>query len=230
MDYTNSPSLPKEINFRLIYIILSGTTLVALVLMLIFGLLNLTSRTSTLTVIGESNTSVKAEQVSLIATKVNISESVNLAIDQGEIAIKKLIEVAKIYGGNDAEIKKSFFQITPQADGQYIVANAISIKSSKINDVNNLIKQLYNYNATTVSNVSFEAKDSKSIEQEVRITAIKDANEKAKRIAKAASKKLGKLISIEDDNAPTSSSIKDMDSDASSISINKKVSIVYEIR
>lgn len=208
-------------------------SLICLVIIAGFTILNYFTNnkvTSTITVNGESKTVAKADSVSLVATRVNSGTGIALAIDDGENGINTLVNTAKKLAGSTAEIKKTFYQVTSQTNG-YSVANAISIKSTNVKDVSTLIKELYANGATSVSNVTFESTDLAGVEQKARTDAFKDAQEKAKRMAKSAGKRLGKVLSITDDNTGTTSTVKDLKTnDGTSISISKNVSVVYEIK
>jgi uncharacterized protein YggE len=182
-------------------------------------------RVSTITVLGQGKLSVPPTEVSLIATKVNVGTEVTAAIDEGDKQIKVLEDIARKTSGDvSMEIQKSFYRVTPQ-QGQYIVANAFSVKTSQVSRINDVIKALYQAGATTVSDVSFSVSDKENINQQARVKAVEDASAQAKRIAKAAGKTLGRVISIQDDNTTPNSSV----TTGTNLDITKQVSVVYEI-
>jgi len=181
-------------------------------------------RPSAITVVGEGKLSTKPEEVSLIVTRVDASSDIVGAIDQGEQSLNKLTATARTLA-TDAQIQKSFYRVSPSANGQYIVANAFSLKTKNVSQLGSLIKSLYQNGATTISNVSFTSADKDETDQEARLLAVKDAKEKARMIAKSAGKRLGRLISITDDNVAPASSV----STGTNIDIVKQVSVIYEI-
>ena len=194
---------------------------------------------SPLTIVGMGQVTVKPEKVSFIVTHIAKSLDPITAIDEGDVAIKVLIDKAKAVAGEDAEIKTSFYQILPSSSGSittYQVANAFSISTTKIAKTNDLIHELYRFGASSISDVIFTGTDKEKTEQDARKAAVKDADKQAQAIAKAAGKRVGKIISITDDNAEATSTIgKSSDTKAvnyallGEIEVTKRVSLVYEI-
>lgn len=186
-----------------------------------------------LTVVGLGNLSVKPGQVSLVVTRATLGNTAEESINQGELIMTKLIETTTKIAGADTEIKKSFYQVTPQNDGKFLMANAISIKSPNVSTTDSLIKSLYNNGATTVSNVTFDPKDNGEAEKKLRDNALIDAQKKATDMAKSMGKKIGRIISVAQDSANISSSVGEGNfnsTDISSINMDKKISVVYELR
>lgn len=191
-------------------------------------------RPTGLTVVGEGKLSVVPEKVEMIATKVTANADVTKAIDDNELGIKALMDITRGIAGADTQIQKSFYQVTPQS-GQYLVASAFSIKTSNVAQVNSLVKTLYQSGATSVTNVKFSASDQTASEQQARVLAVKDAKDKALKIAKAAGKRVGRLVSISDDNTVASSSVgtapvgTGTQVSLGQIEIVKRVQVVYEV-
>lgn len=204
-----------------------------------FQLPQLLFKPSTITVAGEGKLQVVPDQVSMIVTRVNSSTDVNRAVAEGEAGIRVLMDTATNIAGKNVEMKKSFYQLQPSATAdktgyRYQVANAFSLTSKDVNKATELIKSLYQDGATTVSNISFIAKDQEKSEQSTRQLAVKDAKMRAENIAKAAGKRLGRLISISDDNAQPSSTVGTQNTTASGsafdqIELSKRVSVIYEL-
>ena len=187
----------------------------------------------TVTGLGEEN--VVPTEVNLIATRLDAGTDPVAAIAQNETAVDKLISIAKNYKGDNGQITKSFYQVTPQ-NGQYVVVNGINIKSTNVKSVNDLIKDLYKNGAATISNVSFSPGDKGTAEQQARKTAIVNARQNALKMASAAGKRLGKLLSVIDDTSNSSTgTVSEISSTAttaqgiSSIKVSKQVQMVYEI-
>ncbi|HOZ80718.1 MAG TPA: SIMPL domain-containing protein [Candidatus Woesebacteria bacterium] len=187
--------------------------------------------TSSISVVGDAVVTTKPETVSIIVSRANIADSADVAITEGDEGVSRLIEAAKKIVGNEVEVKRSFYQITPQDNGKFVVANAFSLKTKKVGSINNLIKYLYSNGATTVSGASFEAGENNKIEDEARKKAVEDAKVKADSLAKSAGKKVKKIVSVVDDNSTMSSSVSnDNLGENALINIEKKVSVVFEVR
>ena len=204
--------------------------LILLVLILCLSvtiLYRLTRTTSTISVTGRAEITAKPDRVSFIVTRVNTGVDASQAIDDGVAGINKLITLVREMGGSDVEIKKTFNQVTPGTNG-YTVANAFSVKSKRVNEVDYLIKKLYMGGASTVSNVSFESSDIAGVEQRLRDDVYKDALEKAKRIARSAGKRLGGVVAITDDAGDNSSTVSTSMVE-NLISVSKSITVVYKI-
>ena len=184
---------------------------------------------STISVTGVADVTAKPDSVSFVVTNVNLATDVSRGVAVGEVNINRLIEVTKEFGGSDVEIKKTFYQVAEATSG-FSIANAFSVKTKKIENVDSLIDKLYSNGATTVSNVTFKSDDIQNVETQLRKKVFQDAKDKASRIAKSSGKRLGKIISITDDGTSNTSSIKDMQSGEGLISISKSVSVVYQLK
>ncbi len=184
---------------------------------------------STISVTGVADITAKPDSVSFVVTNVNLATDVSRGVAIGEVNIKKLIDITKELGGSDVEIKKTFYQVAEASSG-FSIANAFSVKTKKIENVDSLIEKLYTNGATTVSNVTFKSDDIQKVETQLRQKVFQDAKDKANRVAKSSGKHLGKIISITDDGTSNTSSIKDMQSDQGLISISKSISVVYQLK
>ena len=184
---------------------------------------------STISVTGIADVTAKPDSVSFVVTNINLATDVSRGAAIGEVNTDKLIEITKELGGSDVEIKKTFYQVAEATSG-FSIANAFSVKTKKIENVDSLIDKLYSNGATTISNVTFKSDDIQTVETQLRQKVFQDAKDKAARIAKSSGKRLGKLISITDDGASNTSSIKDMQSGGGLISISKSISVVYQIK
>ena len=184
---------------------------------------------STISVTGVADVTAKPDSVSFVVTSVNLATEVSRGVAVGEANINKLIEITKEIGGSDIEIKKTFYQVAESTSG-FSIANAFSVKTKKIENVDSIIDKLYSNGATTVSNVTFKSDDIQNVETQLRKKVFQDAKDKASRIAKSSGKRLGKIISITDDGTSNTSSIKDMQSGDGLISISKSVSVVYQLK
>ena len=195
-----------------------------------FGYQKIFGSTSTITVNGNGKVMVKAARASFIVSRVSVSADISAAIDDNETSVNRLITVAKRLGGSSAEISKSVYQVTAQG-GQYLVANAISVKTPNFSSVNDMVKQFYKEGATSVTNISYLPEDEAATEQEARKDAVAKAHSNAVAIAKSVGKSVGRVVSIADDQAGASSTVSNALVDAQSqIVVNKTVTVAYEIR
>jgi len=194
----------------------------------IFTFLKTNKTISTISVTGQADISTQPNSVKFVVTRVNAGNEISLAIDDGNNGINRLINIAKEFGDPNIEIKKTFYQITSSSTS-FSVANAFSVETSNTDNIDTLIKKLYQNGATTVSNITFESKNIKTVEDKLRQDVYADALKKAKLIAKSAGRRLGKVISITDDNTSITSTIEDLKTNNGSINVSKSASVIYKI-
>lgn len=217
-----------------VLIILSLISIIAVV----FGIQRLTITPSTITVIGTGRLTVPAGKLSMIVTKDNIGSSADSTIEMGEIALSSLIETAKNIAGKDIEITKSFYSIqsaalsaTDPTSRLYQVQNAFLIRTDQVAKASELVRQLYTKGATSVTGINFEAADKTQREQEAREKAVADAKDQGVKISSTIGRKLGRVISITDDQSGASSSVSSVkEGSTDTIEIVKNVSITYELK
>lgn len=217
--------------------------IILLVLVLaIFYLPGLVLSPASISVTGIGKVSATPEKVSLVVTVDNISTDPSLAIDEGEKELEKLITKTKTIMGEDVEIQKTFYTIslvTSQkiVSGQlvtvqnYQVVNGFKVTSNQVPRVNNLIKNLYAAGASSISNISFIPSDKDKIEAEARKLAMTDAKTEGQKIAKSMGKRLGKILSLSDDQAAASSTVSTSQGTVGTdtVDISKSMSVIYEV-
>jgi uncharacterized protein YggE len=224
-DYaTNSSNVTKN-KPRIITLL----SLITIALFTVLSFFKFGSTVSTISVTGKADVSAKADYVKFVVTKVNTGTNVSTTVDDGTNGINKLINIIQELAGPDLEIKKTFYQVSGDSTSGYSIANAFSIKTANVDNIDNLIKQLYLNGATTVSNVTFESADINNVEEELRQNVYTNAKDKAKRIAASAGKHLGKVVSITDDDASITTTIEDLTTSGGLINISKSASVIYKI-
>lgn len=213
-----------------------------IIILVVFYVPRLIIQPARISVTGIGKVSVVPKKVSLIVTRINTSPISSVAIEAGEEGLNVLIDQAKTIIGGDAEIQKSFYNIS-QTKGQqivggqlvtvnnYQVTNGFKVTFNQVDKVNELIKRLYTNGATSVSDIYFIPENEDEVEQEARRLAIKNAREEGKKIAKSMGKILGKITTLADDQVEASSAISSSEGRVGSdqVDITKSVSIVYEV-
>lgn len=195
-----------------------------LVVLLILVTVTGKSGNKTITVASSGTALARPEKVSIIVTRVEVGSDLNVLMKSGSEALDKFSDLAKKSGGTKVELRRGFVQITPQADGKYIVANALSIKSEKVDITKTLVADLYNSGATTVSNVDFGLKEGSSAENDARNNAITKSKDRAAAVAKSMNKRLGNLMSVIEDGQVTVSG------DENQIEVGKNLTVIYEVK
>jgi len=90
--------------------------------------------------------------------------------------------------------------VTPTISG-YRVNNQVSITIRKIDDAGKVLDAMVAAGANNIYGISFGVDDPTPYQQQARAAAIKDAQDKAAQLAKAANVALGKVISISEGSA-----------------------------
>ena len=199
-----------------------------------------------ISVVGVGTLTAKPAKGEMLVTKVDSNPDPVLAIMAAEESITAITAKAKELAGEDVEIQKSFYQVTPSVvtgDILYQVVNVFKITSQDSSKATDLIKGFYASGVTTISGVNFIPEDREKVTQEARKAAIKDAKQQAKNIARASGKRVGRIISIGDDFSKGNSTVStdgssNTDSEATlnyvggvptEIDISKSMTVTYEI-
>lgn len=196
-----------------------------------------------ITVVGTGKLQVAPAKVEMTVSRVDSSVDPVVAVNQGENNTKLLIDKSKSILSNP-DIQRAFYQITPTivgGDKLYQVVNVFKLTNYEPAKTSELIKLLYTNGAITINNISFLPDQQEDVTQEARKAALKDAREQAKRIAQAAGKRVGRIVTITDDLNEVSGTVSSQEQggDVASadfsaaaperIEVAKIVSVTYEI-
>lgn len=116
----------------------------------------------------------------------------------------------------------------PPAIAGYTLTQTLSVKVRSLETLGDILSGVTAHGANTVSAVSFAVDDDAEMRQKARIEAIKKAEKKAKEIARAGNFRVGKLVSLYEDQgiSPVYSGDRGMGGDV--MMENKAVSPVIE--
>lgn len=197
-----------------------------------------------ITVVGQGKLAIAPAKVEMTVSRVDSSVDPVVAVNQGETSTQLLIDESKKML-TEPDVQRAFYQITPTiigGDKLYQVVNVFKLTSNEPAKTSELIKNLYTKGAVTIANVSFLPAEQADVTQEARRLALKDAREQAKKIAKAAGKRVGRIVTITDDLSEVSGTVASQQSGASDmpmldflaqapekIEVSKVVSVTYEI-
>lgn len=84
----------------------------------------------------------------------------------------------------------------------YMASQNVNVKVREVGKAGELVSGVVQKGATSVSQVSFEVDDNKEAIETARIEALNDAEEQAKRLAKAGNFRLGKLVTFYEQGYP----------------------------
>ena len=196
-----------------------------------------------ITVVGTGKLQVVPAKVEMIVSRVDSSVDPVVAVNQGENNTKLLIDQSKNML-NSPDIQRAFYQITPTivgGDKLYQVVYVFKLTSYEPVKTSELIKSLYTNGAITINEISFLPDQQEEVTQEARKAALKDAREQAKKIAQAAGKRVGRILTITDDLSEASGTVSSQEQGGDVVSADfsaaapekievvKIVSVTYEI-
>lgn len=207
---------------------------------------------SILSVTGHASLNKPADQLHLNIAVVTEGETAESALNANNKKMQSVIAALDSKGFSKKEFSTGQFNVTPvyspypknpppdwtQHIIGYTVNNTLTIKSDKINQVGELIDAVTQAGIDSIDRIGFELKDSRLYRQEAITSATENAMEDAKSLATAANVALGRILQIQLDNAAlpeprfksyTASFDRSTPIEAGDVSVNAKVTIVYEI-
>jgi len=153
-----------------------------------------------ITVTGEGTVKAKPETVDFTVIALNSSNNSSQAIADNNKIIHDLVNLLKSNGVKDQDLSLAYVRvIPPQASlGQsnYQAVNSINVTLKTVNNLDSLVAKLYSFGAYSISNIVFSTNNSRDLEKQAVASAIEDAKARAKELAKASKKRLGRMVSI----------------------------------
>jgi uncharacterized protein len=207
---------------------------------------------SILTVSGQASLSKPADQLHLNIAVVTEGVTAEEALKANSQKMQAVFSTLEAKGLSKKEFSTGQFNVSPvyspypknpppewtQHIIGYRVNNSIAVKSSKLAQAGELIDAVTQEGANSIDQISFELKDARLYRQEAITSATTNAMEDAKSLAAAANIELGRILQIQLDNAASphpsfkayaANLERSTPIEAGDVSINAKVTIVYEI-
>lgn len=196
------------------------------------------------TVTGEAK-SVQRNQIANFSAGV---QAMNLkkeaAVSEVNDKITKLIAEVKDFGIKAEDIQTqnvSIYQDQYTFKGQWVVNNSIQITLRDIARAGALTDLLNSSGATNINGPNFRMDDTAKAETDLIEAAMKDARTKAERIAKASGRKLGKVMTVNENGGgqvyPIMWAAKDSSGlgggapvEPGSTTVMKSITVVFELR
>jgi len=164
----------------------------------------------TVTVIGEAK-SIQKNQIADFSAGVDaVGVNKDAAVKEVNTKVEALIKAVKDFGIKEEDIKTQNMSVYQQEEsyldngvqksrkGQWRVSNSVEIILRNVDKASELATLLTSSGATNVYGPNFRMDDTNSIEKTLYDGAIQDAKDKAILIAKAAGRKLGKVVMVND--------------------------------
>lgn len=205
---------------------------------------NYLDRPTLVTVVGEGKVKVTPTIVKFTLTISNISQTSTQALADNNRLVRDVLAVLRSSGVEDKDISLSYPRLIPpqttlgQTSWQAVNSGNVTLKD--ISKFDNLVVQLYANGIQGISNILFTTENSRDLEKQAVDLAIKEATLRAKEIARAMKKRMGRMVSVATvevgeagaltGEAKTASFEGAITSSPSQIEITRQASIVFELR
>ncbi|MBI5033106.1 MAG: SIMPL domain-containing protein [Chloroflexi bacterium] len=162
--------------------------------------------TSGISVLGTGKVHVKPNIATTNIGVETVATTLAEATSQSNTKTQAIIDKVKSMGVAERDIQTSAYGVSPitnqpkQGESPkitgYRVSNQLRVTIRKIDDVGKILDAVVAAGANNIYGISFGVDDPTTFQQQARAAAIKDAQDKAGQLAKAAGITLGKVISI----------------------------------
>lgn len=168
-----------------------------------------------ITVVGMAKSQQKT-QIAMYSAGVNaFNDNKQAAIDDVNRKVATIIDAVKTFGIPDADLQTQNMNIYQNQEnyydseghqktrpGQWNVSNSVSIKLRNVDQATALASVLSKSGATNVNGPSFMTDDTSAAADALTADALKNAADKAAKIAASTGRKLGKVISVTEGYTP----------------------------
>lgn len=197
-----------------------------------------------LTVVGEGKVDAAPELVSFTVTFVSSAKTTTDALSGEKTKRQDLITLLSgTYGIDTKDIQVSYPKVSPVGTTidnlVYQTSTNMDIKLRKLSNFDNLVSKLYLRGDASISNIIFTTNNPREIEDKAITNAFEDGKARADKMALAAGKKLGKLVSVTGQQtqavgalttaaslAPSASA----SATSGSIELTRNITLVYELQ
>ena len=174
--------------------------------------------TNTISVTGTGSESVAPDMALVSVGVVREAKTARAALDENNQAMASILAVMEKEGIADKDLQTSGFSIQPRyfypkrkSNGEqpapeitgYIVSNNLDIRIRDLSKTGEILDLVITLGVNSGGNIRFLNEDTATILKKARISAVKDAIEKARTLAQAAEIELGDILNIsENANQP----------------------------
>lgn len=205
---------------------------------------------ATLTVTGEGEVTAVPDMASFSSGVVATGKTAEEALAANSKAMADLISALKAAGIADRDIATSSFSILPQYSqppqnsreaprlSGYEVRNTVTVRIRDLSQVGALLDRMVQAGANQGGGLRFSLADSKALEQQARVAALKDAQAQAKVLAEAAGMRLLRVRMIAPADGGTivapapmmmKAEARAVPVEAGELSAQARVTLVYDI-
>ena len=169
-----------------------------------------------ISVAGKGEKSVKPDVAVISFAVVSSGKKLNTVQDENSKKSSAVIDFLKGKGVAEKDLKTTYYQISPQYQYydnppcynspcparrppeivSYEIKNRVEVKVHDLNKVDELLEGVVAKGANDVDSVRFQIDDEEAVLAEVRELAIKDAKERAEKLAQDLGVRLGRVLSF----------------------------------
>jgi uncharacterized protein len=162
----------------------------------------------TVTVVGEAKTKQKTQKAMFSAGVSAVSDNKDVAVSDVNKKTQAIIDAVKTFGVTAEDIKTQNININQNEEtyyednrqkirpGQWRVNNTVEITLANVDKASDLAALLTNSGATNIYGPNFTMDDTGEAESALFDEALKNAKDKATRLAAASGRKLGKVVNV----------------------------------
>jgi uncharacterized protein YggE len=166
------------------------------------------SPADTISVVGEAKTTLKNQKATFSAGVNVVSDNKDTAVSDVNRKVQTIIDAVKIFGVPADDIKtqnlnvyqgeETYYEegIQKARPGQWRVSNTVEITLSDVDRAQALADIITKSGATTMYGPNFSIDDTTDMESELIDQALKNAREKALKVATSTGRKLGKMVNF----------------------------------
>ena len=178
-----------------------------------------TTRTVQVTGIGESQVEPDTAVINLgIQTQEKTAEE---ALQNNNAKMQALIKTLENANIPARDIQTQTIRLSPRYELNntnnsrtlvgYTASNIVEVRTQNLESLGTLLDQAVKAGANTIENINFEVSNSSDVVDQVRESAIKDAQHKAEELASLTGTKLGPVLEIQESSSTPSPIVRQVD-------------------
>ena len=166
----------------------------------------------TVTVTGNGIATAPADTAQITVGVVSEDDTARKALDENIDAMSEVVDQLKKEGISAKDIRTLNFSVNPRyqqsRDGKkpeiigYRATNMVNITVRELSQLGDILDQVVTLGSNQISGVRFSVDEPSKLLDEARKEAMKDANRKAKLLAKATGASLGKALKVQENYGP----------------------------
>ena len=185
-----------------------------------------------ITVTGEAEVKVAPDEVLFDLTVQTINKDLRLAKSQTDERLKKVLELTRKYKIAPQDVQTDYIKLEPRYRGNdegrlflgYSVRKDLVFTLRDVTQAESLLSEVMESGISRINSVRFQTSQLRKYRDQARAMAIRAAQEKAIALTAEIGQKIGKAYSIEEEAPTRASPYQNVQSNASSTSLDENSS------